>query len=211
MEINCQTDRQSIRACCSKFSLGNDIHSRPLTIPERSWIIFFHLWYMNVKSHPPTNYSRNSNQIRAAVLLQLNDTPGTMRRCFCHNIVPSAQRAPDLSTLRKGFSYVDWSGILMLRTPCYRSTPCAAGARSISFHPAVDLDQPSSLIRSRTSLPEQLDFDLYQHEIGTSQAFQKVAHLMVEKGSLNRQIPVVNFINGDPLFGSLKIQGSNYR
>ena len=31
---------------------------------------------------------------------------------------------------------------------------------------------------------------------------------MAGKGSLNRQIPFVNFINGDPLAGSLKIKGS---
>ena len=89
------------------------------------------------------------------------------------------------------------------------------------FFPSGSVLEPTFyLVRSRTSLPELPDFRKYpdmklrqirDFKIYFSKGSQKVAYLMVQKGSLNRHIPVVNFINGGSLSGSVKIQGSNYR
>ena len=88
-------------------------------------------------------------------------------------------------------------------------TPCAAGARSTSFHPAVDLRQRSiSYVAARhfQNCPIYASTQAWNRDksqICFSKSLQKVVYLMTQKWPLNRHIPVVNFINGGSLSGSL--------
>ena len=90
-------------------------------------------------------------------------------------------------------------------------TPCAAGARSTSFHPAVPpeevyLKQSFSLIRSRTSVQRPLIWCPNSHLVRSIMSMlrfwkfsSKSRKIRVRKRSLNRLIVLVSFINGDPL------------
>ena len=89
-------------------------------------------------------------------------------------------------------------------------TPCAAGARSTSFPPAVPpeevyLKQRFSLIRSRTSVQRQLIWCPNSHLVRSIMSMlrfwkfsSKSRKIRVRKRSLNRLIVLVSFINGDP-------------
>ena len=89
-------------------------------------------------------------------------------------------------------------------------TPCAAGARSTSFPPAVPpeevyLKQRFSLIRSRTSVQRPLIWCPNSHLVRSIMSmlrfwkFSSKSHkIRVRKRSLNRLIVLVSFINGDP-------------
>ena len=90
-------------------------------------------------------------------------------------------------------------------------TPCAAGARSTSFPPAVPpeevyLKQRFSLIRSRTSVQRPLIWCPNSHLVRSIMSMlrfwkfsSKSRKIRVRKRSLNRLIVLVSFINGDPL------------
>ena len=89
-------------------------------------------------------------------------------------------------------------------------TPCAAGARSTSFPPAVPpeevyLKQRFFLIRSRTSVQSQLIWCPNSHLVRSIMSMlrfwkfsSKSRKIRVRKRSLNRLIVFVSFINGDP-------------
>ena len=90
-------------------------------------------------------------------------------------------------------------------------TPCAAGARSTSFHPAVPpkevyLKQSFSLIRSRTSVQRPLIWCPNSHLVRSIMSMlrfwkfsSKSRKIRVRKRSLNRLIVLASYINGDPL------------
>ena len=82
-------------------------------------------------------------------------------------------------------------------------TPCAAGARSTSFHPAATTSRQLLSQRQKTSVRAKL---AKRYRIRTDLEEQrfvslcvKNTNLMVEKGSLNRPAPLVKNINCDPL------------
>ena len=89
-------------------------------------------------------------------------------------------------------------------------TPCAAGARSTSFHPAVPpeevyLKQSFSLIRSRTSGQRPLIWCPNSHLVPSIMSMlrfwkfsSKSRKIRVRKRFLNQLIVLVSFINGDP-------------
>ena len=89
-------------------------------------------------------------------------------------------------------------------------TPCAAGARSTSFPPAVPpeeiyLKQRFSLIRSRTSVQRPLIWCPNSHLVRSIMSMlrfwkfsSKSRKIRVRKRSLNQWIVLVSFINGDP-------------
>ena len=88
-------------------------------------------------------------------------------------------------------------------------TPCAAGARSTSFHPAVHSNRPEptfALIRSRTSHTQNssmwVSTRAWNRGKSSNMFFYrspKNTKSMVEKGALSRPLPLVNSINCDPL------------
>ena len=90
-------------------------------------------------------------------------------------------------------------------------TPCAAGARSTSFPPAVPpeevhLQHRFSLMRSRTSVHRPSFWCPNSHLIRSIMSMlrfwkfsSKSRKIRVRKRSLNRLIVLVSFINGDPL------------
>ena len=90
-------------------------------------------------------------------------------------------------------------------------TPCAAGARSTSFPPAVPpeevyLKQRFSLIRSRTSVQRPLIWCPNSHLVRSIMSMlrfwkfsSKSRKIRVRKRSLNRLIVLASYINGDPL------------
>ena len=94
--------------------------------------------------------------------------------------------------------------------PLKLDTPCAAGARSTSFPPAVPpeevyLKQCFSLIRSRTSVQRLLVWCPNSHLVRSIMSmlrFWKVSSksckIRVRKRSLNQWIVLVSFINSDP-------------
>ena len=89
-------------------------------------------------------------------------------------------------------------------------TPCAAGARSTSFPPAVPpeevyLKQSFSLIRSRTSVQRPLIWCPNSHLVRSIMSMlrfwkfsSKSRKIRVRKRSLSGGIVFVSFINGDP-------------
>ena len=89
-------------------------------------------------------------------------------------------------------------------------TPCAAGARSTSFPPAVPpkevyLKQRFSFIRSRTSVQRPLIWCPNSHLVRSIMSMlrfwkfsSKSRKIRVRKRSLNRLIVLVSFINSDP-------------
>ena len=90
-------------------------------------------------------------------------------------------------------------------------TPCAAGARSTSFPPAVPpeevyLKQGFFLIRSRTSVHRPLIWCPNSHLVRSIMSMlrfwkfsSKSRKNRVRKWSLNRLIVLASYINGDPL------------
>ena len=93
-------------------------------------------------------------------------------------------------------------------------TPCAAGARSTSFHPAATTGRQLSQ-RQKTSVRGKLAkrcrtrADLEEHFF--VHILQKKLQTAAEKGSLNRPIPALNFTWEQFTFGSFKIKSSNYQ
>ena len=82
-------------------------------------------------------------------------------------------------------------------------TPCAAGARSTSFHPAVS-PRYFSHIRCRTSVQRLLIWRPNYHRVRSIMSMlrflnisPKSRKIRVRKRSLNRWIVLVSFINGD--------------
>ena len=93
-------------------------------------------------------------------------------------------------------------------------TPCAAGARSTSFHPAANPGRQMSQ-RQKRQFDEDLPRGAVPGRIWKNIVFvhilQKKLQTAAENGSLNRQLPALKRTWEQFTFGSFKIKSSNYQ
>ena len=95
-------------------------------------------------------------------------------------------------------------------------TPCAAGARSTGrLNKYWFIRGQFGSVTPPTSVRNNVIFAPFtkgkSHRPLFATFFQKSHFFSSKKGSRNRPVPVANSFNGHPVFGSRKINGSNYR